>query len=64
MKVREKHSEWFKVDLGVRQGCTLSPWLFSVFLDTIVKEAREGFMEGVRLGNENVDVLSFPKTWR
>ena len=43
----------------MRQGCTLSPWLFNVFLDTIVKEAREGFVEGVRLGNEIVDVLVF-----
>ena len=30
VKVEEKHSKWFKVDQGVRQGCTLSPWLFNV----------------------------------
>ena len=24
VKVAEKHSEWFKVEQGVRQGCTLS----------------------------------------
>ena len=39
--------------------CTLSLWLFKVFLDNIVKEAREGFKEGVRLQNEKVDVLLF-----
>ena len=59
VKVGEKQSEWFNVDQGVRQGCTLSPWLFTVFLDAIVKEAREGFVEGVRMGNEIVDVLLF-----
>ena len=47
------------MEQGVRQGCTLSPWLFNVFLDVIVKEARGGFKEGVRLGEENVDVLLF-----
>ena len=51
VKVGEKHSEWLKVDQRVRQGCTLSPWLFNVFLDNIVKEPREGFKEGVRLGS-------------
>ena len=30
VKVEEKHSEWSKVDQGVRQGCTLLPWLFNV----------------------------------
>ncbi len=45
------------MDQGVRQGCTLSPWLFNVFLDNIVKEAREGFKEGARLGNETVELL-------
>ena len=59
VKVGEKQSEWFNVDQGVKQGCTLSPWLFNVLLDAIVKEAREGFVEGVRMGNEVVDVLLF-----
>ena len=59
VKVGEKQSEWFNVDQGVRQGCTLSPWPFNVFLDAIVKEAREGFVEGMRVGNEVVDVLLF-----
>ena len=47
VKVGKKQSEWFNVDQGVRQCCTLLPWLFNVFLDAIVKEAREGFVEGV-----------------
>ena len=55
-RVGERHSERFEVDQGVRQGCTLSPWLFNVFLDTIAKETREGFT-GVRLGDEIVVLL-------
>ena len=30
VKVEEKHLEWFKVDQGVRQGCTLSSFVFNV----------------------------------
>ena len=38
----------------VRQGCTLSSVMC---LDTII-EVREGFEEGVRPGNETLDVHS------
>ena len=30
VKVEKKNSEWFKVDQGVQQACTLSSWLFNV----------------------------------
>ena len=30
VEVEEKHSEWFKLDQGLRQGCTLSPSCYSV----------------------------------
>ena len=31
------------------QGCPLSPWLFNVFIDKIVSEARKQFQGSVRL---------------
>ena len=33
VKVGGSESELFGVHKGVRQGCTLSPWLFNVFMD-------------------------------
>ena len=31
-------SEWFPVNVGLRQGCVLSPWLFNVYMDGVVRE--------------------------
>ena len=26
-------SEWFPVNVGLRQGCVMSPWLFDVYME-------------------------------
>ena len=31
-------SEWFPVNVGLRQGCVISPWLFNVYMDGVVGE--------------------------
>ena len=31
-------SEWFQVNVGLRQGCVMSPWLFTVYMDGVVRE--------------------------
>ena len=28
----------FLVNVGLRQGCVLSPWLFNVYMDGVVRE--------------------------
>ena len=32
-------SEWFPVNVGLSQGCMMSPWLFNVYMDGLVREA-------------------------
>ena len=29
-------SEWFPVNVGLRHGCVMSPWLFNVYIDSVV----------------------------
>jgi len=45
----EELTEWFEVGLGVRQGCTLSPLLFLIFVEGLSQELRKcelGIQEG------------------
>ena len=54
--IREKggESEQFKVDSGVRQGCIMSPWLFNVYMDGVMKE----------VGKRGVRFLVDGREWR
>ena len=38
VRVGNDVSEWFPVDVGLRQGCVMSPWLFNVYMDGVVRE--------------------------
>ena len=31
-------SEYFPVKMGLRQGCVMSPWLFNIYMDGVVRE--------------------------
>ena len=51
-RVQGKNSDWFGVTRGVRQGCTMSPWLFNIAMDNIFREARESFQGGSTVRSE------------
>ena len=59
VKVLGGKSGWFKVGQGIRQGCVIPPWLFSVYIDHIAREAKKGISEGVKLEERNVQFLLF-----
>ena len=58
MKVEGQASEDFKVNVGLRQGCVLSPLLFSLYINGIVKKLKEGKC-GIEYGDEIVPCLLF-----
>ncbi len=40
VRVGVKSSESSVVEVGVRQGCVMSPWLFNIFMDECMREMR------------------------
>ncbi len=38
VRVGNAVSDWFPVQIGLRQGCVMSPWLFTAYLDGVVRE--------------------------
>ena len=44
-RVNGGESERLSIDSGVRQGFILSPWLFNVYMDAMVKDIKMGMGE-------------------
>ena len=51
-------TQWFMVELGVRQGCTLSPLLFLIFVEGVSQRLRKSSV-GLRAGKSKFNHLLF-----
>ena len=49
VKVVGTQSEWFRVRKGVRQGCVLSPYLFNILAEMVMRETLDGFQGGLQI---------------
>ena len=45
-------SKWFPVNFGLRHGCVMSPWLFNLYMDGVVREVN------VRVLGKRLELLS------
>ena len=56
VRVGNEVSEWFLVRVGLIQGCVMSPWLFNLYIDGVVREVNARVLSrGLKLvdGNDN-----------
>ena len=60
-------TDWFQIGKGVHQGCTLSPWLFKLYVQYIVRNAglKEKQLEWRFLGEISItpDMQMTPPLW-
>ena len=59
VRLQEGESDPFDPAKGVRQGCILSPILFNIYGEYIMRCALEGWNDGVRIGGRTINNLRF-----
>jgi len=59
VKVVGTLSEWFRVKKGVRQGCVLSPYLFNILAEMVMRETVNGFQGGLQIGGLMITNLRY-----
>ena len=60
--VRTRHgtTDWFQIGKGVRQGCILSPCLFNLYAEYIIKNAGlEEAKAGIKIVRRNINNLRY-----
>ena len=60
--VRTKHgtTDWSQIGKGVHQGCILSPWLFNLYAEYIMRNAGlEEAQAGIKIDGRNINHLRY-----
>ena len=60
--VRTGHgtTDWFRIGKGVCQGCILSPWLFNLYAESIMRNAGlEEAQAGIKIAGRNINNLRY-----
>ena len=53
-------TDWFQIGKGVRQGCILSPYLFNLYAEYIMKNAGlEETQAGIKIAGRNINNLRY-----
>ena len=68
--VRTEHgtTDWFQIGKGVRQGCILSPCLFNLYAEYIMRNpGLEETQAGIKIARRNINNLRYadaPPLWQ
>ena len=60
VRTRHETTDWFKIEAGVCQGCVLSPRLFNLYAECIVRNAGlEEAQAGIKIAGSNINNLRY-----
>lgn len=59
VRLEDKTSPTFSIQRGVRQGCILSPLLFNIYGEYIIRKALDGWEGGIRIGGREINNLRY-----
>ena len=58
VRIEHETIDWFKIGKGVRQGCILSPCLFNLYAEYIMRNSRLAVPEaGIKIAGRNISNL-------
>ena len=60
VRTGHRKTDWFQIGKEVHQGCTLSPCLFNLYAEYIMRNARlDEAQAGIKIAKRNMNNLSF-----
>ena len=59
VRVNQELTDWFPIHTGVNQGYILSPQLFNILLELVLRQAIEDVEEGIKIQGQIINNLRF-----
>ena len=63
VRTQYRTTDWFKIEKGVQEGCLLSPCLFNLCAEHIMRNAGlDELQAGIQIGGSNINSLRYVDT--
>ena len=59
VRTGQGRTDWFQIGKGVRQGCILSPCLFNLYVEYIMRNTRLEEQAGIKIARRNLNNLRY-----